>query len=116
MPSIEVLEEMKKVYHIMDDITRLRILHTLFDECGCDCGHDCASCECLHCKRERSVSDIVSMTGLEQSLVSHQLKALKDSHLVSARKEGTKVFYSLSDGHVRALLKMVFEHVMEEKE
>ncbi|MCQ2799952.1 MAG: metalloregulator ArsR/SmtB family transcription factor [Bacilli bacterium] len=115
MIDIKTLEEMKKIYHIMDDITRLRILHTLFDDCGCVCDKDCANCECLHCKRERSVSDIVTMTNLEQSLVSHQLKVLKDSGLIAPRKEGTKVYYSLADGHVRALLKMGYEHVVEER-
>lgn len=115
MPTIKEFELMKKVYHVMDDMTRLKILHTLFDDCGCTCNQQCSSCECLHCKREKSVSEIVMETGLEQSLVSHQLKILKDSELVASKKEGTKAIYFLADGHVRALLKMVYEHITEEK-
>lgn len=34
--------------------------------------------------------------GLSQNLVSHHLKVLKDFGLVSARKQGTKVLYSIN--------------------
>lgn len=115
MPELKILEKMKKIFHVMDDVSRLKILHTLFDDCGCTCDHDCSSCTCLHCKRERSVSEIVTLTGLEQSLVSHQLKVLKDVDLISSRREGIKMIYSLADGHVRSILKTVYEHVMEEE-
>ena len=63
---------------------------------------------------ERSVSEIVAHTGASQSLVSHQLKILKSAHLVSCRREGRMMFYSLSDGHVRELVEVVLEHVQEE--
>jgi DNA-binding transcriptional ArsR family regulator len=40
---------------------------------------------------------------------------LREANLVSTRKEGTKVFYSLADDHVIALLKVVYDHVTEKK-
>ena len=49
-----------------------------------------------------------------QSLVSHQLKVLKDAKLIKSRKEGTKVFYSLADGHIKILLRVMKEHVLED--
>ena len=47
--------------------------------------------------------------------MSHQLKVLKDADLVRTRKEGTRVYYSLKDRHVRLLLGVAYEHVMEEE-
>ena len=54
--------------------------------------------------------------GASQSLVSHQLKVLKDADLVRTRKEKTKVYYALKDRHIRLLLGVAYEHVMEEEE
>ena len=48
--------------------------------------------------------------------MSHQLKVLKDADLVRTRKESTKVYYSLKDKHVRMLLGVAYDHVMEEED
>lgn len=42
-----------------------------------------------------SVSDLITKTGFEQSLISHHLKDLRDGHLVRSQKQGRWVFYSL---------------------
>ena len=64
---------------------------------------------------EKCVNDIANETGASQSLVSHQLKVLKDADLVGTRKEGTRVYYSLKDKHVRLLLGVAYDHVMEDE-
>lgn len=43
----------------------------------------------------KNVSQLISQTGFEQSLVSHHLKDLRDGHQVAAQKQGRWVFYSL---------------------
>ena len=55
-------------------------------------------------------SESLSMT---QSAVSHQLRILKASQLVSARREGKSMYYSLADDHVRTIMAQGMEHVME---
>lgn len=45
---------------------------------------------------ERTVADLISATGLGQSLVSHHLRTLRDAELVITRREGRWIFYSLS--------------------
>ncbi len=50
---------------------------------------------CLLKKEELCVCQIWKELELSQNLTSHHLKILKDSGLVSQRKEGLKVFYSL---------------------
>ncbi len=50
---------------------------------------------------------------MSQSSVSHQLRILKTSKLVKSRREGKSIFYSLDDEHVRSILNMGMEHIME---
>ena len=95
IPSDQILDEMENVLNIASDFTRLKIMYAISEG-------------------EKSVNQIVSEVGASQSLVSHQLKVLRKANLVSARREGTYVFYSLADDHVIALLNVVYDHVTEE--
>lgn len=79
-------------YKIFGDSTRLRILFLLFE-------------------LELNVSDISDRLNLSQSLVSHQLRILRQNNLVKYRKEGKSVFYSLDDYHVYNLIKEGVEHL-----
>ena len=62
---------------------------------------------------EMCVCDIAQLLGMTQSAISHQLRSLKQSRLVKARREGKTVFYSLADGHVHTILDQGMEHVAE---
>ena len=113
------IEKMQSLLETASDKTRLKIMLALLDDdlcCHGNEGHHCDDCKCLSCMIEKCVNDIASEIGASQSLVSHQLKVLKDADLVSTRKEKTKVYYSLKDKHVRLLLGVAYEHVMEESE
>jgi DNA-binding transcriptional ArsR family regulator len=46
---------------------------------------------------EKSVTQLQAHLGLDQSSVSQQLGVLRAKSLISARKEGTTVFYSVLD-------------------
>ena len=50
---------------------------------------------------------------MNQSAVSHQLKALKTAKLVRSRREGKSVKYSLDDDHVKTIIAMGKEHIEE---
>ena len=115
------IKKMESLLMVASDATRLKIMLTLLDDSLCHCGHcekehNCSSCETLDCLIEKCVNDIASEIGASQSLVSHQLKVLKDADLVATRKEGTRVYYSLKDKHVRLLLGVAYDHVMEEED
>ncbi len=47
-----------------------------------------------------NVSELTGMLGVSQPTVSHHLKVLRDRGLVQAKREGTSVYYSLSDHRI----------------
>lgn len=63
---------------------------------------------------ELCVNDMAQLLGLSQTAVSHQLRVLKNNKLVTFRKEGKIVFYSLSDDHVRSIIETGMEHIEEQ--
>ena len=114
------IQKMEKLLETASDKTRLKIMLALLDDSLCHCGHceeehNCSACSTLDCMIEKCVNDIANEISASQSLVSHQLKVLKDAELVGTRKEGTKVYYSLKDKHVRMLLGVAYDHVMEDE-
>ena len=64
-------------------------------------------------KQEMCVNDIAQAVGVSQSAISHQLRILKQMHLIKCRREGKNAWYSLADDHVRIILQMGLEHVLE---
>ena len=103
-----VVNKMQETLKIAGDATRIKILSCLLDELN--------STEKPDFIIEKCVNEIAVQIGASQSLVSHQLKVLKEGNFVKTRKEGTKVYYSLKDEHVREIIKIVYEHVTEEDE
>ncbi len=53
---------------------------------------------------EKSVQEVTAASGLRQPHISRQLAILAESGVLLRRKEGTRVYYSLSDSHISALL------------
>ena len=62
---------------------------------------------------EMCVCDIAGLLDMTQSAISHQLKVLKQSKLVSSRRDGKTVFYTLADAHVRTIIDQGLEHISE---
>ena len=115
--NIQTIKKMERVLSVCADTTRLKIMLSLLDDhqCSCCCNElrCCGKCKTLSCMVEKCVSEIVLETKCSQSLVSHQLKVLRDIDVVKARKNGLKVYYSLKDGHIKEILNTLKEHVEE---
>ena len=60
---------------------------------------------------EKSVRALAEGLAMTESAVSHQLRGLRQMHLVRARKSGRQVFYSIEDDHVSRLFSLGLEHV-----
>ena len=64
--------------------------------------------ECLG-SNEKCVNEIIKETGLEQSLVSFHLKALRNCGLIKNRREGKKIMYKISHKGVIKVLDFIKE-------
>jgi len=62
-------------------------------------------------ERPLNVSKICKQTGEEQSKISHNLKILKDCHVVDAKIKGKQRIYSLNKDTIVPLMKLVEQHV-----
>ena len=94
MPEEDTLFLLAEFFKVFGDSTRIRILYALRETELCVC-------------------DIANLLGLTQTAVSHQLRVLKSSKLVKARRNGKTVFYSLDDNHIHNILDMGICHLEE---
>ena len=94
MPDLEMLFELSDFFKVMGDGTRIRLLWALEEA-------------------EMCVNDLAVLLDMTKSAVSHQLKILRTAKLVKAEKRGKNVYYALNDNHVKVILEMAQEHVME---
>src|SRR5882724_5733226 len=58
-----------------------------------------------------SVTELAGEVQLEASAVSHQLRLLRHLGLVTGRRDGNRVIYSLHDDHVGDLVAQAIYHV-----
>lgn len=65
---------------------------------------------CFLCDGEKSVTELERMLELRQPTVSQQLARLRTDGLVSTRRNGKTVYYSLANEDVRVIIGAV-EHV-----
>ena len=95
MMNEKELTELAELFKVFGDSSRIKILYALFE-------------------KELGVGDIADTIDMTISAVSHQLRILKQNHLVKSRREGKSIFYSLDDDHVYKILAMGKEHIEEE--
>ena len=94
MPDEDMLYDAAELFKVFGDSTRTRILSALFIEELCMC-------------------DIAEILGMTKSAVSHQLRTLRQTKIVKARRSGKEVFYSLDDDHISRIYKTAMEHLRE---
>ena len=94
LPDEELLYDLADLFKVFADTTRIKILYSLM---GTDL----------------SVGQIADVVGATQSAVSHQLRVLKQAHLVKFQRDGKSVIYSLSDDHVYTMLAQGMTHICE---
>ncbi len=76
---------MVEIFRMLADATRVRVLWALVD-------------------RELSVNDLAEHVGKPAPSVSQHLAKLRMARLVRTRRDGTTIFYSLENEHVRQLV------------
>ena len=64
---------------------------------------------------EWCVSELAGVAGAHMSTVSQQLRLLRAERLVTRRRDGAHLYYSLADAHVASLIHAALEHASEPK-
>jgi ArsR family transcriptional regulator, lead/cadmium/zinc/bismuth-responsive transcriptional repressor len=90
-PSEALLNLVVETFQALADSTRLKILYALV-------------------KSEVCVRDLAILVGVSESAISHQLRVLRDRRLVTQRREGNVIYYSLNDNHLAALFQEAEYH------
>lgn len=90
--SEEEVRKLSEIFKALGDETRIKLLHALSQEELCVC-------------------DLSKVVEMSQSLVSHQLRVLRNLRLVKYRKEGKMVYYSLDDEHIINLFTQGLAHI-----
>ena len=70
----------------------------------------------LTIEEELCVCDVGEIIGSSTATASHHLRFLRDLSLAKSTRKGKQVYYSLADHHVNALVKIAYEHAIEEGE
>ncbi len=90
-------KKLSSFYSLFADSTRLAII-------------------CLLCDNKLSVNEIAQTLNISQSRVSHQLAILRETDIVTFARDGKKIFYSLTDNHIKDLFSTGLEHISEKDE
>ena len=85
MPPEETLADVAELFKIFGDLTRVRIIFVLF-------------------RHEECVRDIAQKLDMTQSAISHQLRILKQSRLVTSRRVGQWNFFKRNEETIQAFL------------
>ncbi len=88
----DTLQRVAEFFKVFGDKGRLSILYALFD-------------------KELYVNEIAEITKISPSLVSHQLRVLRQNHLVRYQKKGKLSIYRLDDDHVSSMIKTAYGHL-----
>jgi ArsR family transcriptional regulator len=94
LPDQIALYELADLFKLFGDSTRISILWALSESEMCVC-------------------DLCALLKMKQPAVSHQLKNLKQSRIIKARRDGKVIYYSLDDEHIRDLLNFGMNHIQE---
>lgn len=95
--SDDKTSELADMFRLMSDPSRLKII--------------------LSCLSEPvSVGEMASELGLSPSLVSHHLRLLRAGRLIQAERRGNRVYYLITDEHIRRVLSDMADHVAEEED
>jgi len=94
IPDSDQLNQLAGLFKLFGDGTRIGILWALSESEMCVC-------------------DICALLHMKQPAVSHQLKNLKQARIVKNRRDGKVIYYSLDDDHIRKLLNLGMEHILE---
>lgn len=97
MPDNQKFEKLSEFFKAFSDSGRLKIIQALS-------------------QKELCVCDIADIAKMSQSAVSHQLRYLKSIDILTCRREGKSIIYSLKDSHILHIYGEGLVHISENPE
>jgi ArsR family transcriptional regulator len=94
LPNSKEINNLSETFKALSDPTRLQIILGLS-------------------YNELCVCDLATIIDISISAISHQLRILKGLKIVSFRKSGKMVYYSLDDNHIKNLIGEAMIHINE---
>ena len=64
---------------------------------------------CLLCEKERSVGELETILALRQATVSQQLARLRYDDLVTTRRDGKTIYYSIANEDIRRFVSVIYD-------
>ncbi|MBI4490983.1 MAG: winged helix-turn-helix transcriptional regulator [Deltaproteobacteria bacterium] len=86
-----------KFFKGLGDPTRLRIVEALLE-------------------KERNVSELIRLIGVPQSNISNHLACLKWCGYITSRKDGTSIYYQITDDRVKKIVALAREIIADHAE
>lgn len=94
MPSLEGFSSASDIFKLLGDPSRVKLFWLL-------------------CHTEECVTDLAAMMNMSSPALSHHLKFLKTSGLITSRRDGKEVFYKCADSELADALHHIIENVVE---
>jgi len=94
LPDYRILEFKANLFKVLGDSNRLKILEVLRRQKICQC-------------------ELIPLIEQSQPTVSRHLRLLEEAGLISSYKEGTKVFYDITDEHIYNLIDSIDEKMIK---
>ena len=96
LPNKKVCNKLAFFYSIFSDTTRLKILVSLIIS-------------------EMCVNDLAHILNIHQTTVSHQLKLLKSSGVVSCTRKNKFMFYKVTDKFIELIMLNGFDYILDKQ-
>ena len=90
-------EILMKFFKGLGDSTRLRIVEALVE-------------------KEQNVSELIEFIGVPQSNISNHLACLKWCGYITSRKQGTSIYYQITDERVKKIMGLAREIIADHAE
>jgi DNA-binding transcriptional ArsR family regulator len=94
LPDDKVLEFKARLFKVVSDPNRLKILEILRNGERCQC-------------------EIVPLIEQSQPTASRHLKLLEEAGLIRSWKDGTKMFYAVVDPHIFNMIDVIDENMID---
>lgn len=95
--QVEAARQVASLFAMLSDPTRLQVVYALLNAP----------------EGELCVCDLAAGLGRDDTTISHQLRVLRNQHIVTMRKVGRVVYYRLVDEHITQVLALGLDHARE---